>query len=69
MAKTNVYIDGFDLYYAVRNTPYKWLDLARLCQVMLPTDTIQKIHYFTARVSARPHDPDTPTRVLGDCNS
>jgi hypothetical protein len=63
VAKTNVYIDGFNLYYgAVRNTPYKWLDLAKLCQVMLPNDTIQKIHYFTARVSARPHDPDAPTR-------
>src|SRR3989442_9627776 len=27
---------------------------------MLPTDTIQQIKYFTARVSARPHNPSAP---------
>ena len=58
MAKVNVYIDGFNLYYgALRGTPYKWLDLARLCQALLPSDTIQEIKYFTARVSARPSKP------------
>jgi len=63
MGRTRVYIDGFNLYYgAVKGTPYKWLDLARLCKVMLPNDTITAIKYFTARVSARPHDPDLPTR-------
>jgi len=63
VAKANVYIDGFNLYYgAARGTPYKWLDLSRLCQGMLPGDSIQEIKYFTARVSARPHDPDAPTR-------
>ena len=30
--KTNIYIDGFNLYYGcVKDTPYKWLDLAKLC--------------------------------------
>jgi hypothetical protein len=63
MVRTNVYVDGFNLYYgAVRGTPYRWLDLARLCKVMLPNDTIQSIKYFTARVSARPNDPDKPMR-------
>jgi len=63
MANANLYIDGFNLYYgAVRNTPYRWLDLAKLCRLMLPDDTIQEIKYFTARVSSRPHDPDAPTR-------
>lgn len=63
MARTNVYIDGFNLYYgAVKATPYKWLDLAKLCKIMLPSDDIQTIKYFTARVSARPQDPDLPTR-------
>ena len=63
MARTNVYIDGFNLYYgAVKGTPYKWLNLAKLCQVMLPADDIQTIKYFTARASARPHDPNLPTR-------
>jgi uncharacterized LabA/DUF88 family protein len=63
MAKVNVYIDGFNLYYgAVKGSPYKWLDLAALCNRMLPNDTIQSIEYFTAIVSARPYDLDLPTR-------
>lgn len=63
MPGTNVYIDGFNLYYgAVRNTPYRWLDLSALCRHMLPNDTIQSIKYFTAKVSARPHDPQQPMR-------
>ena len=63
MPKTNVYIDGFNLYYgAVKNTPYRWLDLAALCRHMLPNDQIQSIKYFSAIVSARPHDPQQPMR-------
>jgi hypothetical protein len=58
VAKVNVYIDGFNLYYgALKGTPYKWLDLARLCKALLPSDVIQEIKYFTARVSARPSNP------------
>ena len=63
MPRTNVYIDGFNLYYgALKNTPYRWLDLAALCRQMLPKDNIQSIKYFTAKVSARPHDPQQPMR-------
>jgi hypothetical protein len=58
MAVVNVYIDGFNLFYgALKRTPFKWLDLAQLSQAMLPADTIQEIHYFTARVSSRPYNP------------
>ncbi len=61
--KTYVYIDGFNLYYgAVRGTPYKWLDVRKLCEVLLPKHQISRIKYFTARVSGRPGDPDKPTR-------
>jgi len=57
VAIANIYIDGFNLYYgALKRTPYKWLDLSKLAQTMLPSDTIQEIHYFTARVSARPYN-------------
>jgi NYN domain len=60
MAKVNVYIDGFNLYYgALRLTPFKWLDLSRVCQALLPTDTLHEINYFTARVSARPSKPNS----------
>ncbi|MGA8872642.1 MAG: NYN domain-containing protein [Candidatus Acidiferrales bacterium] len=63
MAIANVYIDGFNLYYgAVKNSPFKWLDLGALCRRMLPGDTIQSIEYFTAIVSARPYDPGMPMR-------
>lgn len=63
MLKTNVYIDGFNLYYgSLKKTPYKWLDVGKLCDVMLPTHTIQSIKFFTANVSARPHDPQLPVR-------
>lgn len=56
--RAHVYIDGFNLYYgALKRTPWKWLDLAALCRVMIPTDTVEEIHYFTARVSARPSNP------------
>jgi NYN domain len=58
MAIVNVYIDGFNLYYgALKRTPYKWLDLGKLVESLLPKDTIQEIHYFTARVSSRAYNP------------
>ena len=60
---TNVYIDGFNLYYgALRRTPYKWLDLANLSQRLFPTHAINRIRYFTARVTALPHDPQVAAR-------
>jgi hypothetical protein len=58
LAIINVYVDGFNLYYgALKRTPYKWLDLGKLAEILLPTDTVQEIHYFTARVSSRPYNP------------
>ena len=61
--RTNVYIDGFNLYYgALRKTPHRWVNLEKLCQLLLPKNTIQEIKYFTAVVSARPNDPDQPVR-------
>ena len=61
--KTWVYVDGFNLNYgAVKDTPYKWLNIRRLCELLLPNHSIQRIKYFTARVSARADDPDKPTR-------
>ena len=61
--RINVYIDGFNFYYgAVKGTPYKWLDLSRLCQLLLPRCQINRIKYFTALVNARAHDPQQPIR-------
>lgn len=63
MLLTNVYIDGFNLYYGcLKGTPYKWLDLDALCRRLLPKHRIGRIRYFTAIVSARPDDPSGPDR-------
>ncbi|GAA1287788.1 hypothetical protein GCM10009609_62870 [Pseudonocardia aurantiaca] len=59
--RTNVYVDGFNLYYGcLKGTPYRWLDLGALCDRMLPKNTINRIRYFTARVAARPNKPHDP---------
>lgn len=61
--RTFGYVDGFNLYYgAVKGTPYKWLDIDKMCQLLLPKHQILRIKYFTARVSGRPGDPDQPRR-------
>jgi len=61
--KINIYIDGFNLYYgSIKGTSYKWLNLLIMSQLLFPKDQINKIKYFTARVSARPHDLDQPIR-------
>ncbi len=67
---THVYIDGFNLYYGLlRDTPYRWLDLERFCDSLLPKNDVRKIYYFTAKVDARPNDPDQPTRQLAYLNA
>lgn len=61
--RTNVYVDGFNLYYgSLRGTPHKWLDLEQLCQKLLPNNNIHRIRYFTARIIAKPTDVQAPTR-------
>ncbi len=61
--RTRIYIDGFNLYYgSLRKTPYKWLNPHLLCTNLLLRNQIDMVRYFTARVSARPNDPDQPVR-------
>lgn len=61
---TNVYVDGFNLYYGcLKGSPHKWLDLERLCSQLLAShNQVKRIRYFTARISARPDDPQGPAR-------
>lgn len=62
--RTILYVDAFNMYYGcLKGTPYRWLDLAQLGR-RLPAshNELVGIKYFTARVSARPSDPDQPTR-------
>jgi len=61
--KTIIYIDAFNLFYgAVKNTPYKWLDVSKLSELLLPRHEIVHIHYFTALVKARPSNPQQAQR-------
>jgi len=59
--RTNVYVDGFNLYYGcLKGSPYRWLDLDALCTRLLPKHAIARVRYFTAKVSARPNKPHDP---------
>ena len=56
--KTFIYIDGFNLDYgSVKDTPYKWLNIHRMCELLLPNDQIVGLKYFTAKIISRPNDP------------
>lgn len=57
--RTNVYVDGFNLYYGcLKRTPYRWLDIVALARALVPSHPIGRVRYFTARVSALPGDGD-----------
>ncbi|MDA7988037.1 MAG: NYN domain-containing protein [Alphaproteobacteria bacterium] len=64
--KTIVYVDALNLYYgSLRHKGgdrYKWLDLMRLFQLLLPRHQIIRIHYFTAIVEKTDSDPEIRRR-------
>ncbi|MBI4332556.1 MAG: NYN domain-containing protein [Chloroflexi bacterium] len=63
--KISAYVDGFNLYYGcVRNTCYKWLNLATLCRLLTRGQAVQCIRYFTALVNPPTYDPDQRRRQL-----
>lgn len=55
-----VYVDAFNLYYGARDScdpigvPFRWLDLKRLFEIVVPEAEIERIRYFTANL--KPHD-------------
>ena len=60
--RTRVYVDGFNLYYALKRTPFKWLDPVKLTYQLLPAGhSVTKLKYFTARVSGI-RDAGAPAR-------
>ena len=62
---TNLYIDGFNLYYrALKDTPFRWLDLRKLGENLFPQDDIRRVCYFTARLDVRPGNPGQAQRQL-----
>lgn len=54
MQRVIAYIDGFNLYFGLRESgwrKYYWLDLVKLVQSLLkPDQALVKTHYFTARI-------------------
>jgi uncharacterized LabA/DUF88 family protein len=61
--KAIVYVDGFNFYYGcVKDTPYKWLNILRMSELLLPMDQIIGIRYFTAKVFSRADDPQKHIR-------
>lgn len=64
--RTYAYIDGFNLYYgALKGNQHKWLDLKSLLHNVLGNaHDILKIKYYTARISARPDNPNSPLRQM-----
>ena len=59
----NIYVDGFNFYYGcLKDTPYRWLDLAKFCALIFPSYRINKIRYFTAPLLPRTDNPEQPER-------
>nr|MBA3276137.1 hypothetical protein [Chloroflexia bacterium] len=57
-----VYVDGFNFYYRVfhndnrtKRVPnrYKWLDIVKMAQVLLPREDIAHVGYFTAPINRK----------------
>lgn len=64
MARVNVYIDGLNLYHRkLEGTPYKWLNLRTLAELLVPKDDVQRVRYFTAKVMSYPGEPNTGQMV------
>lgn len=68
--KTFVYVDGFNLYYGLKNAArswlnesYKWLNVHKFVASLLSNKyQISRIKYFTAQVDKRPQDSELPIR-------
>lgn len=63
--RTVAYIDGFNLYYRMlRDRPdLKWVDPMALVRCLLNAQHhLLRVNYYTARLSARAHDPQAPAR-------
>jgi hypothetical protein len=64
--RTNIYVDGFNLFYgALKDRPYayKWLDIGKLSQLLVGSQhTVNFIRYFSAEVKGRANNPDQGQR-------
>ncbi len=61
----NVYIDGFNLYHReIKGTEFKWLNPRKRAEILIPQDSINQIHCFTARLNDRKGDSTPLQRQL-----
>lgn len=61
MQRVIVYIDGFNLYYGLKEMRwqrYYWLDVCKLANKLLRRhQKLMAVHYFTTRIALNPNDP------------
>ena len=61
-----VYIDGFNLFYGMRSKGWKrfyWLDVYQLAEnLLLSSQQLSFVRYFTAPILSDPSDPDKDKR-------
>jgi len=66
MERVIVYIDGFNLYFGMREKGwrrYYWLNVHSLAKNLLkPYQELVTTKYFTSRVSSTPNDPEKAKR-------
>jgi uncharacterized LabA/DUF88 family protein len=61
VVRTAVYVDGFNLYYWLKSTPFRWIDIEQLVLGALANKSFRhqlvSLKYFTAEVSDTASDP------------
>ena len=63
--KTIAYVDGFNLYYRLKHSPFKWLNIGKLLVSVLEKDhDLVKIKYFTSLAKWSEDDPTKPERQM-----
>lgn len=63
--KTIAYVDGFNLYYRLKHSPFKWLNVGKLLVSILEKNhEIVKIKYFTSLAKWSENDPTRPERQM-----
>jgi hypothetical protein len=67
----HIYVDGFNLYNGLKRRAtekgvpeieYRWLDLVKLAQTLLPHVDVARVYYFTSRVKRRLDNPGAADR-------
>lgn len=66
--RTIIYVDGYNFYSLLANpqySKYKWLDLKKFFETLLPKHEIIKIKYFTAQMNYAPDRLERQQKYFG----